>query len=174
MVDLRNSRGVAVIECTGHGDKANQRRRRRLRRRRTRSGIVPDLCVDSRDLLAHTVCGETRNRPIRCTHTAPPGINLRWNVRLRFYRYATFDRANGNYLPYRFVTHALTFPIYPYLPVSCPALRLSLTLSSPRGRERRPAISFPRILHCEHAVPRRVFYRVRTGLLQPASDRPRV
>lgn len=53
--------------------------------------------------------GETRNGPIRYTHMAPPGINLRWNVRLRFYQYATFDRANGNYLPYRFVTHALRF-----------------------------------------------------------------
>lgn len=56
-----------------------------------------------------TIRGETRNGPIRYIHMAPPGINLRWNVRLRFYQYATFDRANGNYLPYRFVTHVLRF-----------------------------------------------------------------
>ena len=63
---------------------------------------VPDLSAGSRDLRTHC---ETRNGPIRYIHTAPPGINLRWNVRLRFYQYATFDQANGNYLPYRFVTH---------------------------------------------------------------------
>lgn len=74
----------------------------------TRTGVfLTSLPAHATSVL--TIRGETRNGPIRYTHMAPPGINLRWNVRLRFYQYATFDRANGNYLPYRFVTHALRF-----------------------------------------------------------------
>lgn len=121
-----------------------------------------------------TIRGETRNGPIRYTHMAPPGINLRWNVRLRFYQYATFDRANGNYLPYRFVTHALRFhrtwaqtlPIHIYVPFSSPFVAfLPLFLLS-----FHPPL-FSLFLHLYLAFPRipvyelgySVFYRILTS-----------
>lgn len=74
-----------------------------FRGREPGSESVPDLCASPWRL--RSIHAETRNGPIHSTHKSPPGINLRWNVRLRFYQYATFDReASGNYLPCRLPT----------------------------------------------------------------------